>query len=112
MLVPLDTRTLPGWPPPENPSVLQQLGLLVGGPLVIILLMAAVTRIHHAVKGNVGTPSGMNQPVWVNGRRIESASEAIRTDAGRESIAAGHRVISDRLEGDAEDATGGAGARW
>ena len=110
MVVPLET--LPGWPNVQDPSILQVLGLLVGAPLVVILLVAAVTRIHHAVKGNVGTPAVMNQPVWVNGRRIESASETVRSDSDRESIAAGHRAINERLEREREDDKGGAGARW
>jgi hypothetical protein len=105
-------ETLPGWPNVQDPSVLKVLGLLVGGPLVVILVVAAITRIHHAVKGNVGTPAVMNQPVWVNGRRIESASETSRTDSDRESIAGGHRAITERLEREAEHDKGGAGARW
>jgi hypothetical protein len=88
------------------------LALLVGAPLLVILVVAAIGRIHHAVKGNVGTPAVMNQPVWVNGRRIESASEAARTDSDRESIAAGHQAISERMERESEDDKGGAGARW
>jgi hypothetical protein len=96
MVVPLET--LPGWPNVQDPSVLHVLGLLVGAPLVVILVVAAITRIHHAVKGNVGTPAVMNQPVWVNGRRIESAS--------------GRRAITERLERESEDDKGGAGARW
>lgn len=110
MVVPLET--LPGWPNVEEPSLLHVLGLLVGAPLLVILLVAVITRVHHAVKGNVGTPAVMNQPVWVGGRRIESASEAPKTDTGRESIEAGHQAVSDRRERDAEDDKGGAGARW
>jgi hypothetical protein len=110
MLVPLET--LPGWPNVQEPSVLKVLGLLVGAPLVVILVVAAIARIHHAVKGNVGTPAVMNQPVWVNGRRIESASEAARSDEDRESIAAGHQAITERGERQSEDDKGGAGARW
>jgi len=112
MLVPLETRTLPGWPTPPDPSVLHQLAILVGGPLVLILIVAAITRIHHAVKGNVGTPAVSNQPVWVNGRRIESASESARTDADQESIAAGRRAVTERAERESDDDRGGAGARW
>jgi hypothetical protein len=54
----------------------------------------------------------MNQAVWVNGRRIESASEAARSDPDRESIAGGHRAITERLERESEAEKGGAGARW
>jgi hypothetical protein len=110
MVVPLET--LPGWPKVQDPSILKVLGLLVGAPLVVILIVAAIARIHHAVKGNVGTPAVMNQPVWVNGRRIESASETARSDSDRKSIGAGHQAVTDRLERESEDDKGGAGARW
>ena len=110
MVVPLET--LPGWPNVQDPSLLQVLGLLVGAPLLVILFVAVLTRVHHAVKGNVGTPAVMNQPVWVNGRRIESASQAPKTDSSRESMAAGRQAITDRLERESESDKGGAGARW
>src|SRR3712207_2968471 len=100
MLVPLET--LPGWPNVEEPSVLHVLALLVGAPLLVILVVAAITRIHHAVKGNVGTPAVANQPVWVNGRRIESASQAPKSDTSQESMSRGHQAITERLERDPE----------
>ena len=110
MVVPLET--LPGWPNVEDPSLLQVLGLLVGAPLLVILLVAVITRVHHAVKGNVGTPSVMNQPVWVEGRRIESASQAPKSQSSQDAMAGGHQAVSDRREREAEDDKGGAGARW
>ena len=110
MLVPL--QTLPGWPKVDDPSVLQVLGLLVGGPLLVIAIVAVIARVHHAVKGNTGVPAVANQPVWVNGRRIEPASQ----DAGsREAIEAGHDAVSSGVgahEDEASESTGGAGARW
>lgn len=110
MLVPLET--LPGWPNVEDPSFLHVLGLLVGAPLLVILVVAVITRVHHAVKGNVGTPSVMNQPIWVNGRRIESASQAPKSDTAQESMEGGHQAITERLDREAEEDRGGAGARW
>ena len=110
MLVPLET--LPGWPNVQEPSILEVLGLLVGAPLLVILLVAVITRVHHAVKGNVGTPAVMNQPVWVGGRRIESASEAPKSESSRESMEAGHQAVTARRAREPEDDKGGAGARW
>ncbi|SDT15156.1 hypothetical protein SAMN04488543_3162 [Friedmanniella luteola] len=130
MLVPLDT--LPGWPEAPSPSVLQVLGLLVGAPLLVIAVIAVLSRVHHAVKGNVGTPGVANQPIWVNGERVEPS---IQSQDARDSIEAGHRAVTDRAERDAreqderdgqdeqlgqarraqrddEATTGGAGARW
>ncbi len=110
MLVPLDT--LPGWPNVEEPSVLEVLWLLVGAPLLVILAVAAITRIHHAVKGNVGTPAVMNQPVWVNGRRIESASQSHKSESSQESMDRGQRAVTERRERETEEGKGGAGGRW
>ncbi len=114
-------QTLPGWPEARTPSVLEVLGLLVLAPLVVIALVAVLTRVHHAVKGNVGTPAVANQPIWVNGERIEPATQNQRS---QDSIEAGHRAVTDREEHAGQDAgdvrtatgddagTGGAGARW
>jgi hypothetical protein len=131
MLVPLET--LPGWPEAPSPSLLEVLGLLVGAPLLVIAIIAVLTRVHHATKGNMGTPAVANQPIWVNGERVEPS---IQGQGARESIEAGHRAVTDRAERDAQadagpqsggsapssqprraqhddDATtGGAGARW
>ena len=121
MVLPLET--LPGWPDVETPSFLEVLGLLVGAPLLVILIVAVITRVHHAVKGNVGTPAVANQPIWVNGRRIEAAAQE---QSSRDSIEAGRQVANDQErandqehadhnDGDdqKDDASkGGAGARW
>ncbi len=111
-------QTLPGWPEARSPSLLDVLGVLVLAPLVVIALVAVVTRAHHAVKGNVGTPAVANQPIWVNGERIEPATQNQRS---QDSIEAGRRAVTDREERAAGDVrtttgddagTGGAGARW
>jgi len=114
MLVPLDTQTLPGWPPAPNPSALHVLGLLVGAPLVVILLIAVLTRVHHAVKGNAGVPGVANAPIWVNGRRVEPSTQ---DGASRQAIENGyHAAGSDGTEtqddASSSEQTGGAGARW
>lgn len=115
MLVPL--QTLPGWPAAPDPSTLHVLALLVGGPLVVILLVALIARVHHAVRGNVGVPAVANQPIWVNGERIEPATQ---DDGSRAAIEAGHHAVSTSLGAqpdgtatrDEAETTGGAGARW
>ena len=107
MLVPLET--LPGWPDVQEPSLLEVLGLLVGAPLLVVAIVAVLTRVHHAVKGNVGTPAVANRPVWVNGRRIEPSAQ---TDGNRESIESGQRAADRRVAAEDEESKGGAGARW
>lgn len=107
MLVPLET--LPGWPDVVEPSPLQVLGLLVGAPLLVVAVVAVLTRVHHATKGNMGTPEVANQPIWVNGRRVEPS---IQDQGSQEAIEGGHRAVGDRMSADEEESKGGAGARW
>jgi len=114
MLVPLDTQTLPGWPPAPNPSALHVLALLVGAPLVVIALIAVLSRVHHAVKGNAGVPGVANAPIWVNGRRVEPSTQ---DGASRQAIdngydAAGTRTTQTEDDASGSEDTGGAGARW
>lgn len=113
MLVPLET--LPGWPKVEEPTALEALALLVGAPLVVIIMVAVLARIHHAVKGNTGVPAVANQPIWVNGRQVESSTQ---DDASRNAIDSGYDAAStpslradEEARGD-DDERGGAGARW
>lgn len=107
MLVPLET--LPGWPDAPGPSVLHVLGLLVGAPLLVIAVIAVLTRVHHAVKGNMGTPEVANQPIWVNGRQIESSTQ---DQGSRDAIEGAHSDVGDRMAADEAKSQGGAGARW
>jgi hypothetical protein len=115
MVVPL--QTLPGWPAAPDPSTLHVLALLVGGPLVVVVFVALIARVHHAVRGNVGVPAVANQPIWVNGERIEPATQ---DEGSRAAIEGGHRSVSSSAGGgqdasaeqDETAGTGGAGARW
>jgi hypothetical protein len=92
MLVPLDT--LEGWPVAPDPSWLQILGLLVGVPLLVIILVIAIAKISNAVGGG-DAHEEVTEPVWVGGR----------PEAKTESSAA--------IEGgEAKSESGGAGARW
>lgn len=114
MLMPLET--LPGWPKAQDPTALEVLGLLVGAPLVVIILVAVLARMHHAVKGNAGVPGVANQPIWVNGRQVEASTHD--NDASHPDIDSGYEAVSARssqtdqeARGD-DDERGGAGARW
>lgn len=93
MVVPL--QTLQGWPDVREPTALEVLGLLVGAPLVVILLVAVIARVHHAVKGNVGVPDAANQPIWVNGRQVEPAT---RDGQSRSAIEGGYDAVSERAD--------------
>lgn len=96
MLVPLDT--LSGWPAAQEPTILQTLGLLVGFPALISLIVVGIAKIGTTVQASRGDAPPAADSVWVGGRQgggeIEAAPEL-------------HGVGADD-----EQAPGGAGARW
>src|ERR671915_2148839 len=97
MLVPLDT--LAGWPAAQEPTVLQSLGLLVGIPLLVAIVVFAIAKIGTTVQAGRGEPPPVADSVWVGGRQaggeIEAAPEMHGFGAN-----------------DTEKSPGGAGARW
>ena len=97
MLLPLDT--LSGWPAVKDPTALQSLGLLVGAPLLVALIVWAIAKIGTTVQANRGETPQVADSVWVGGREaggeIEAAPEL-------------HGVGAE----DDEMTPGGAGARW
>lgn len=99
MLLPLDTHTLAGWPAATNPTVLQTLGLLVGIPLLVALVVFAIAKIGTTVQAGRSEAPPVADSVWVGGRQaggeIEAAPEL-------------HGVGAE----DDDRTPGGAGARW
>jgi hypothetical protein len=97
MVVPLDT--LAGWPPAPVPTTLQVLGLLVGIPLLVALVVFGIAKIGTTVQAGRGEAPPVADSVWVGGRQaggeIEAAPEL-------------HGVGAE----DDEKSPGGAGARW
>jgi hypothetical protein len=97
MLLPLDT--LSGWPAAKDPTVLQTLGLLVGAPLLVALVVFAIAKIGTTVQASRGEAPQAADSVWVGGREaggeIEAAPEL-------------HGVGAE----DDDSTPGGAGARW
>ncbi len=111
MLVPLDV-TLFGQPEVPPTSALQELGLLVGIPLVVILIVFAVSKgnaVMHASRRGPGPHE--DDPVWMGGRArsimggAEGEAPAITEGQRRQLEAAPASATS---EADA----GGASARW
>jgi len=104
MLVPLDT--LEGWPTAPDPSWLQILGLLVGLPLLVIVVVIAIAKgLNAARKGDAHEE--VTEPVWVGGRPEQKTESTAAIEDGQktESTAA--------IEGaQAPSESGGAGARW
>ena len=97
MLLPLDT--LAGWPTVKPPTVLQSLGLLVGAPLLVAIIVFAIAKIGTTVQAKRGEAPPAADSVWVGGR-----------EAGGE-VAAAPELHGVGAEDD-DGTPGGAGARW
>ena len=100
MVVPLDT--LAGWPEAVPPTVLQTLGLLIGIPLLVFLVVIGIAKIGSNIHASRGTGLPPIETMWVGGKEgpvdIEPTHEEARALESRPSQTA--------------DQTGGAGARW
>ena len=101
MLVPLET--LSGWPAAPDPTVLESLGLLIGFPALVFIIVFAVAKIGTVAQASSAAPTPMTDPVWVGGRETSENVDTVSEDLDDESAPAG---------GDAADSGGGAGARW
>jgi hypothetical protein len=115
MLVPLET--LSGWPQVPDPTILQVLGLLVGIPLLIFLIVIAIARIGTAAHARRGDIIQASDPLWV-GAHESSALEAAGANPGAGEQAAVAAAGDEQVEGeevkgdDTGEHVGGAGARW
>jgi hypothetical protein len=100
MVVPLDT--LAGWPAAEPPTVLQSLGLLVGVPALVFVVVFAIAKIGNSIHASRGTGLPPVEALWVGGKE------------GPVDIEQGHQESRELESGqpEAADQTGGAGARW
>lgn len=100
MLVPLET--LPGWPPAPNPSALESLGLLIGVPALVFLIIAAITHLQFAALARRRRPEATD-PVWVG-----SPPDGVKGSDSRAAIETGTMGQPRKQPGE----TGGASARW
>lgn len=115
MLVPLET--LSGWPQVESPSVLQVLGLLVGFPLLVFIIVISISKIATTAHARRGDATQATDPLWVG---AESAELEANVNPGleiSEDAPAGDAEQASVGEGDVEgddtgEHVGGAGARW
>ena len=109
MLVPLET--LSGWPPAENPTVLQTLVLFVGFPILVFLIVIAINKIVQTMHATRGDDPRTRDPLYVVDARTGEAKLVDAnpgTDAGQQAL-----VGSGEVEGDdTGEHVGGAGARW
>ena len=94
MVVPLDT--LAGWPAVPDPTVLQSLGLLIGFPALVAVIVFAIAKIGNAAKAKRTPTVEAGDPLWVGGRSQGELEASGPDQAG---------------DGDSSP-VGGAGARW
>ena len=109
-------ETLSGWPPAENPTVLQTLVLLVGFPILVFLIVIAINKIVQTIHATRGDDPRTRDPLYVVDARTGEAKlveaklveENPGTDLGQQAL-----VGSSEIEGDdTGEHVGGAGARW
>ena len=88
-------ETLSGWPQVTNPTPLQVLLLLVGFPLLVFIIVVAISKIAAKESEQV-------EPV------SDSQDAEARVQAAAETSPAEEHVEGD----DTGEHVGGAGARW
>jgi len=101
MLVPLET--LSGWPEAPDPTALEALGLLIGFPALVFVIVFAIAKIGTVAQASSAAATPMTDPVWVGGRETAENVDTVSEDLDDETASAG--------DGSANSG-GGAGARW
>jgi hypothetical protein len=117
MLVPLET--LSGWPRVTNPTPLQVLVLLVGFPLLVFIIVVAISKIATSIHAGRGDDIHANDPLWVGDHEsaeLEAAGANPGPDTGEQTPAGdAAEVLAGEGEVEGDDTgehVGGAGARW
>jgi hypothetical protein len=122
MLMPLET--LSGWPQVQDPSILATLAVFVGFPVLVFLIVIAISKIATSMHESRGEDIHASDPLWV-GDHEPGELEAAAANPGVESgdqAPAGQVMAGDTdqasagaraTEGDdTGEHVGGAGARW
>jgi hypothetical protein len=112
MLVPLETFS--GWPQVANPSPLQSLGLLIGIPLLIAVIVIALIELRARARARRGDDPQASDPLWVGAREsteLEPVSDDGATVTGDQATPEAEAADA-QVEGDTGEHVGGAGARW
>ena len=117
MLVPLET--LSGWPQVPNPSILASLAILVGFPLLVFIIVVAISKIATAAHAGRDDTIDASDPLWVGDH---ASAELMAASANPGTEASDQAQVGDgaqapagegAVEGDdAGEHVGGAGARW
>lgn len=101
MLVPLET--LPGWPQVTDPTLLEELGLLIGLPLVVFIAVCAIAKIGNLRKAAHRGEDEAVDPVWVGGPTRPDIEGPAHDQA---------QLEADEVADKPGTEVGGAGARW
>lgn len=101
-----------GWPQVPTVSPLEMLGLLAGIPLVVIVLIFAISKAHSVLEASkVGTGPQPSDPVWMGGRALSIMGGA--EDQLPDDQEARRRALTAPPQTPTSDAeAGGASARW
>lgn len=100
---PASAKVANGWGPQEPVDKAFVLGILVGVPVGLFLLIVAMVYLPSLARGERVAPGATGpQDQWLGGRRDAGALEAA-TPASGSVVAA---------QGDADTVGGGASARW
>jgi hypothetical protein len=98
-LLPLDTRTLPGWPVAEDPSGVHMLFVLIGIPAIITLVIIVLNTVGPLAATNratstgviAETPTGAPEVGGPGGAAAITAGE-VRTTTVNTDVTAEHHV--------------------
>jgi hypothetical protein len=105
MLVPLQ-GTLPGWPTAATPTAIQVLGLLIGVPGLIVLIISLIGKGPELIRAGRGEDaSHVDEPLWLGSA---PADRAALTAGSETAPAAGQEVVASS----SQPALGGASVRW
>ncbi len=103
MLVPLQ-GTLPGWPQAQDPTALEVLGLLIGVPGLIFVIVAILGNRRALVRAGRGEPEETtDEPLWLG------SAPADRAELTADAAAGGRRAFVSASD---NASVGGASARW
>ncbi|HET9778695.1 MAG TPA: hypothetical protein VFP81_05375, partial [Propionibacteriaceae bacterium] len=108
MLVPLET--LSGWPAAPNPSILASLAIFVGFPVLVFIIVIAISKIATGMHESRGEDIHASDPLWVGEqqRGVLEASSANPGTQASDEVSAGD--AEPALARDAEHAPAGDGA--
>ncbi len=118
MLVPFET--LGGtWPPVADPPILTSLGLLVGLPALVFLIIFGIGQLGSLARTGRGQEPERNTSTWVGAQpgQVEGAPRRALDapgsgSAGSHASGPGTSGSGTAQPGSGEHGTGGAGARW